>query len=318
MGQKVHPIGFRLGVTKDWQAKWYADKHYTELLQEDLKIRGAIETKYPEADISRIEIERAANQVTVTVHTARPGIVIGRGGQRVDEMRLQLEKITGKRIRLNIQEIRQPELDAYLVASNIAHQMERRISHRRAMKQAISRAMEAGAQGIKVKCSGRLSGSEYARKETLHQGRVPLHTLRADIDYALAEARTTLGRTGVKVWIYKGDIVPEREEPPIEELPLGGAVAWGEPEVAELEAGAEGGESLVAVAGAVAEGEDAPVLEGDDVKRGEVIGAGDDRPVEGASAAESNGAGEDTARVEALNEVGDEEKGKQESNEEAK
>ena len=245
MGQKVHPIGFRLGVTKEWQAKWYADKHYTELLQEDLKIRGAIEKKYPEADISRIEIERAANQVTVTVHTARPGIVIGRGGQRVDEMRLHLEQITGKRIRLNIQEIRQPELDAYLVASNIAHQMERRISHRRAMKQAISRAMESGAQGIKVVCSGRLSGSEYARKETLHQGRVPLHTLRADIDYALAEARTTLGRTGVKVWIYKGDILPEREEIPIEELAPGG-VAWGEAEVAEAEAAAEGEEGLVA------------------------------------------------------------------------
>ena len=234
MGQKVHPIGFRLGVTKDWQAKWYADKHYTELLQEDLKIRDAIESKHAEADISRIEIERAANQVTVTVYTARPGIVIGRGGQRVDEMRLFLEGVTGKRIRLNIQEIRQPELDAYLVASNIAHQMERRISHRRAMKQAIQRAMESGAQGIKVTCSGRLTGSEYSRRETLHQGRVPLHTLRADIDYAIAEAHTTLGRSGVKVWIYKGDILPETKMPPIEELPPGGVMAWGEGESVEV------------------------------------------------------------------------------------
>lgn len=228
MGQKVHPVGFRLGVTKDWQAKWYADKHYTEFLQEDLKIRKLIESKTAEADVSRVEIERAANQVTVTVHTARPGIVIGRGGQRVDEMRLLLEQFTGKRIRLNIEEIRQPELAALLVARNIAHQMERRVSYRRAMKQSISRAMESGAQGIKVNCAGRLGGSEYARKETLHQGRVPLHTLRADIDYAQAEAHTTLGRIGVKVWIYKGDIVPEPKMLPVE-TPL--AEAQEEPEV---------------------------------------------------------------------------------------
>jgi small subunit ribosomal protein S3 len=219
LGQKVHPIGFRLGISKDWQAKWYADKHYTELLQEDLRIRKAIESKYAEADVSRIEIERDANQASVTVYTARPGIVIGRGGQRVDEMRLLLEQVTGKRIRLNIQEIRQPELDALLVARNIAQQIVRRISHRRAMKQAISRAMERGALGIKVTCSGRLTGSEYSRRETLHQGRVPLHTLRADIDYALAEAHTTLGLTGVKVWIYKGDIIPERKMIPVETPP---------------------------------------------------------------------------------------------------
>jgi len=196
-------------VTKDWLAKWYADKHYTELLQEDLKIRKAIATKYAEGDVSRIEIERATNQVTVAVHTARPGVVIGRGGQRVDEVRVLLEQLTGKRVRLNIQEIRQPEQDAFLVARNIAQQIERRISYRRAMKQSISRTMESGAQGIKIMCSGRLTGSEYSRKETLHRGRVPLHTLRADIDYAIAEAHTTLGRTGVKVWIYKGDILPE-------------------------------------------------------------------------------------------------------------
>jgi len=222
LGQKVHPVGFRLGVTKDWQAKWYADKHYTEFLQEDLKIRKLIESRSKEADISRVEIERASNQVTVTVYTARPGIVIGRGGQRVDEMRLLLERLTGKRIRLNIEEVRQPELDAFLVARNISHQVERRVSYRRAMKQAISRAMESGAKGIKVNLSGRLGGSEYARKETLHQGRVPLHTLRADIDYAQGEAHTTLGRVGVKVWIYKGDIIPESKMLPAE-APLPGA-----------------------------------------------------------------------------------------------
>jgi small subunit ribosomal protein S3 len=216
LGQKVHPTGFRLGISKDWQAKWYADKHYTELLQEDIKIRKAIESNYAADDVSRVEIERAANQVTVTIYTARPGIVIGRGGQRVDEMRLILEQVAGKRVRLNILEIARPEQDAYLVARGIAQQIQRRISHRRAMKQAISRAMDGGAQGIKVMCSGRLTGSEYSRKETLYRGRVPLHTLRADIDYAIAVAHTTLGCTGVKVWIYKGDIIPEREKLPIE------------------------------------------------------------------------------------------------------
>jgi len=216
LGQKVHPVGFRLGVSKDWQAKWYADKHYTELLQEDLKIRKAIASKYAADDVSRVEIDRAANQVTVTVYTARPGIVIGRGGQRVDEMRLILEQVAGKRVRLNIMEIARPEQDAYLVARSIAQQIERRISHRRAMKQAISRAMDSGAHGIKVGCSGRLTGSEYSRKETLYRGRVPLHTLRADIDYAMTVAHTTLGCTGVKVWIYKGDIITESKKIPIE------------------------------------------------------------------------------------------------------
>lgn len=212
MGQKVHPIGFRLGITKDWQSRWYADKHYTEMLQEDLRIRNVIASKYKDDDIARVEIERASNQVTVTVHTSRPGIVIGRGGQRVDETRSLLEQIAGKRVRLNIQEVSQPEMDAYLVARSIAQQMERRISHRRAMKQAIFRAMERGAQGIKISCAGRVGSSEYARTETLHEGRVPLHTLRADIDYATATAHTTLGTIGVKVYIYKGDIIPEYEK----------------------------------------------------------------------------------------------------------
>ena len=212
MGQKVHPIGFRLGITKDWQSRWYADKHYTELLQEDLRIRNVISSKYKDDDIARVEIERASNQVTVTVHTSRPGIVIGRGGQRVDETRSLLEQIAGKRVRLNIQEVSQPELDACLVARSIAQQMERRISHRRAMKQAIFRAMERGAQGIKIICAGRVGSSEYARTEKLHEGRVPLHTLRADIDYATATAHTTLGTIGVKVYMYKGDIIPEYEK----------------------------------------------------------------------------------------------------------
>jgi small subunit ribosomal protein S3 len=212
LGQKVHPIGFRLGITKDWQSRWYADKHYTEMLQEDLRIRNVISSKYKDDDIARVEIERASNQVTVTVHTSRPGIVIGRGGQRVDETRSLLEKIAGKRVRLNIQEVSQPELDACLVARSIAQQMERRISHRRAMKQAIFRAMERGAQGIKIVCAGRVGSSEYARTEQLHEGRVPLHTLRADIDYATATAHTSLGTIGVKVYIYKGDIIPEYEK----------------------------------------------------------------------------------------------------------
>lgn len=214
MGQKVHPLGFRIGVIRGWQAKWYADKYYADFLQEDLKIRQAIRSTHPEAGISTIEIERGANEVTLRVHTARPGIIIGRGGQRVDEMRLVLEKLTGKRVRVNIEEIRQPALDARLVAKNVAEQLERRVSHRRAMKQAISRTMQGGAKGIKITCSGRLAGAEIARKEKLREGRVPLHTLRSDIDYGFAEAHVILGRIGVKVWIYKGDVLP----PPKEEI----------------------------------------------------------------------------------------------------
>ena len=284
MGQKVHPIGFRLGVTKDWQAKWYADKHYTELLQEDLSIRQAIESKYAGGDISRIEIERSANHVTVTVHTARPGIVIGRGGQRVDEVRLLLEELTKKRIRLNIQEIRQPELDAFLVARNIAQQLERRISYRRAMKQAISRTMESGAQGIKVTCSGRLTGSEYSRKETLHRGRVPLHTLRADIDYAIAEAHTVLGCTGVKVWIYKGDILPKPKLLP-EVLP---EVAAGEVE-----------EAVVATAEAEEVEEKAAAAEADKVEEAVVAETEAEEVEEKAAAAEAEEVEEKAAAAEA-------------------
>ncbi len=219
MGHKVHPIGFRLGFIKDWQSKWYSDTHYAEFVLEDNKLREEIKFKYPEAAISLIEIDRQAKDVTISLYTARPGIVIGRGGQRVDEMRQHLEKLVGKRIRLNIQEVRQPEMDAYLVAKSVAEQIERRVAYRRAVKQAIFRTIQAGAKGIKVSCAGRLGNSEIARRQTSHQGQVPLHTLRADIDYGFTEARTTLGRIGVKVWIYKGQILPELKVVEVEEEP---------------------------------------------------------------------------------------------------
>lgn len=209
MGHKVHPYGFRLGIIKDWRARWYDTKHYTELVAEDADIRGVIKSSYREAGISQVEIERKANEVTVTVYTSRPGIVIGRGGQRVDEVRVLLEQKTGKRVRLNIMEVSQPELDAQLVAENIAEQLKRRVSYRRVMKQSISRTMLRGAKGVKIKCSGRLGGAEIARHETAREGSVPLHTLRADIDYGFAEALTTMGLIGVKVWIYKGEVLPE-------------------------------------------------------------------------------------------------------------
>ncbi len=229
MGRKVHPVGFRIGVIRDWQAKWYADKHYIDFLQEDLKLRQAIQSKYVEAGISQVEIDRQANKISVTIYTARPGIVIGRGGQRVEEMRLHLESLIGKRVQLNILEIQQPELDAYLVAKVIAEQIVRRVSYRRVMKQAIFRTLQAGAKGIRVSCSGRLAGAEIARRQTMHEGRVPLHTLRADIDYGFTEAHTTLGRIGVKVWIYKGDILPEPKVVEVEEK-VAEPVATEEPE----------------------------------------------------------------------------------------
>ena len=209
MGHKVHPTGYRLGVIKDWQSKWYSDAHYAEYILEDNKIREYIKSKYAEAAISLVELDRQGKEVTVTLHTARPGIVIGRGGQRVDEMRQQLETLIGKKVRLNIQEIRQPELDAYLVARSVAEQIERRVAYRRAMKQSIFRSLQSGAKGIKISAAGRLAGAEIARRQTMHEGQVPLHTLRADIDYGFTEAVTTMGRIGIKVWIYKGQILPE-------------------------------------------------------------------------------------------------------------
>ena len=239
MGQKTHPVGFRLGIIKDWQAKWYAPKasQYRDLLQEDLQIRNAIRTRLPEAGISKVELERGAQELVVTIHSARPGIVIGRGGQRVEEVRQVVEGLTHKRARLNVQEVRQPELDAQLVAASIAEQLGRRVAFRRAMHQAVNRAMQAGALGMKVICSGRLGGVEIARREKVMQGRVPLHTLRADIDYGLAEARTTMGRIGVKVWVYKGDILPEPKEVEVEadaeELQMIEVTVGGETEATE-------------------------------------------------------------------------------------
>jgi len=209
MGRKVHPFGFRIGVIRDWQAKWYADKQYPDYLLEDIKLRRAIRDKYPEAGISLVEIERQSQKVQVTIHTARPGVVIGRGGQRVDEMRQFLEGLIGKKVQLNIQEIHQPELDAYLVGRSVAEQMERRVAYRRAMKQAIFRTLQAGAKGMRIKCAGRLAGAEIARRQLMHEGRVPLQTIRADIDYGFTEAHTIMGRIGIKVWIYKGDVLPE-------------------------------------------------------------------------------------------------------------
>ncbi|MCH8814397.1 MAG: 30S ribosomal protein S3 [Chloroflexi bacterium] len=215
MGHKVHPHGFRLGYIYDWSSKWYADKTYTELLHEDLSIRRAIRGELPDAGIAKVEIERNANQITVTINTARPGIVIGRGGQRVDELRGILERVSGRRVRVNITEVRLPEIEAPLVARAIAEQIERRVAHRRAIKQAAMRAMQRGAQGIRIRVAGRLGGADMSRQDQERQGRVPLHTMKADIDYGTSEAATTLGRIGVKVWIYKGDIIPEREAPPM-------------------------------------------------------------------------------------------------------
>jgi small subunit ribosomal protein S3 len=212
MGQKVHPHGFRLGYLYGWKSRWFAEKAYTALLHEDLTIRQVLSRMLVDAGVSNVEIDRNANQVTVTIHTARPGIVIGRAGQRVDEVRKELEGLTGRRMRVNIVEIRMPEMDATLVARAVADQLERRVSHRRAMKQTVARTMQRGVEGIKIKVAGRLGGREMSRTDTEMVGRVPLHTLKADIDYGTAEAHTALGRIGVKVWIYKGDIVPEARE----------------------------------------------------------------------------------------------------------
>jgi len=210
MGRKVHPIGFRLGYIKDWQSKWFAERGYVEQLHEDIKLRKAISTELANAGVARVEIERSANKIEVTVYTAKPGIVIGKRGAKVDELKVTLEKQTGKKVKLNIQEIHQPELEAQLVAESIAEQINKRVSYKRAMKQAVQRAMRLGALGVKIKCAGRLGGAEMARIAWEHDGRVPLHTLRADIDYATVHAHTTYGRIGVKVWIYKGEIFPDQ------------------------------------------------------------------------------------------------------------
>ncbi len=212
MGQKINPIGLRIGVIKNWQSNWYADKNYTQLVHEDLKIREHIENKLFNADVSSIQIDRAANRIRVTLHTAKPGMVIGKGGSGVERLRKDLEALTGKKVHINVMEIKQPELDARLVAKNIALALERRVAFRRAMKQAVGRAMRQEAEGIKVKCSGRLGGAEMSRIEWYTEGNVPLQTLRADIDYGMVEAHTTYGQIGVKCWINKGEVLPEINE----------------------------------------------------------------------------------------------------------
>ncbi|WP_019244382.1 MULTISPECIES: 30S ribosomal protein S3 [Bacillus] len=213
MGQKVNPNGLRVGIIRDWESKWFAnDKDYATLLHEDLKVREYIAKRLNDASVSKVEIERAANRINISVHTAKPGMVIGKGGTEVEALRKALNQLTGKRVHINIIEIKKADLDAKLVAENIARQLENRVSFRRAQKQSIQRTMRAGAKGIKTMVSGRLGGADIARSEQYSEGTVPLHTLRADIDYAHAEADTTYGKLGVKVWIYRGEVLPTKKK----------------------------------------------------------------------------------------------------------
>ena len=212
MGQKVNPNGIRIGIVKDWDAKWYADKDFADNLHEDIKIRKYLKDSLGAAGVSKIETERSKNRLKLTIHTAKPGMVIGRGGSGIEQIKEGLKNLTEKRVDINIAEIKQPDLDATLVAENIAQQLERRIAFRRAMKQSVGRTMRLGAKGIKIACAGRLGGAEIARKEAYREGSIPLHTLRADIDYGTAEAHTTYGRIGIKVWIFKGEVLPEKKQ----------------------------------------------------------------------------------------------------------
>ena len=214
MGQKVNPVGFRLGVVKGWDSAWFGGKDFSDKIVEDHKIREYISARIPKGGISRVVIERTLKRITLTVHTARPGVVIGKGGSEVDKIKEELKKITGKDLQINIFEIKRPELDAKLVGESVAQQLEARISYRRAMKQAIASSMRVGAQGIKIKVSGRLGGAEMARSEQYKEGRIPLHTLRADIDYAISEAHTVYGKIGIKVWIFKGEVFGKRDLSP--------------------------------------------------------------------------------------------------------
>jgi small subunit ribosomal protein S3 len=207
LGQKVHPVGFRLGVIRTWESKWYAGKDYSGLLHEDLKLRDYLKKRLYHAGISKIEIERAASKAKVNIFAARPGIIIGKKGSEVEALKKDLAKLTDKEVFINIQEVRKPEIDAQLVAENVALQLERRVAFRRAMKKAVSQALKFGAEGVKIECSGRLGGAEMSRREWYREGRVPLHTLRADIDYGFAEAKTTYGIIGVKVLVFKGEIL---------------------------------------------------------------------------------------------------------------
>ena len=210
MGQKVHPIGLRVGVIRDWDSKWYGGKDYADLLHEDIRIRDYLEQRLKDAALSKVEIERAANRVNISIHTGKPGMVIGKGGSEVEALRKALNSLTGKRVHINIVEVKRVDLDAKLVADNIARQLENRISFRRAQKQTLQRAIRAGAKGIRTQVSGRLGGADIARAESYSEGTVPLHTLRADIDYGTAEADTTYGKLGVKVWIYRGEVLPTK------------------------------------------------------------------------------------------------------------
>ena len=212
MGQKVNPHGIRLGIVKNWDAKWYADKDFADNLHEDIKIRDYLKKSLMQAGVSRIETERSKNRLKITIHTAKPGMVIGRGGSGIEQIKEGLKNLTDKRVDINIAEIKQPDLDATLVAENIAAQLERRIAFRRAMKQAVGRTMRLGAKGIKIAVSGRLGGAEIARRESYREGSIPLHTLRADIDYGTAEAHTTYGRIGIKVWIFKGEVLHDKKQ----------------------------------------------------------------------------------------------------------
>lgn len=214
MGQKINPNGFRLGVNRDWEAKWYADKNYADTLNEDLRIRKFISEKLADASVSTVEIERAANRINISIHTAKPGMVIGKGGKEVEALRKQLSALTKKNVHINIVEIKKPDLDAKLVGEGIARQLEARIAFRRATRQATQRSMRSGAKGIKVQTAGRLNGADMARREWHTEGSVPLHTLRVDIDYAWVEAATTYGQIGVKVWINRGEILPQRKNKP--------------------------------------------------------------------------------------------------------
>ena len=210
MGQKVHPIGFRLGFNKTWRSRWYAEKEYANLLFEDLALKKDLKKRFAHAGVSRVEIERAANKLKISIFTSRPGIIIGRKGQEVDKLKQEIQKKTGKEVFINIQEILKPELDAQLVSESVALQLEKRIAFRRAMRKAVDAALRFGAKGIKVRVSGRLNGAEIARSEWYLHGQLPLHTLRADIDYGLHEARTSFGQIGVKCWIFKGEVLPTR------------------------------------------------------------------------------------------------------------
>jgi len=214
MGQKVNPVGLRLGIIKGWDSAWFDSKSYAEKIVEDNKIRKYIAARIPKGGISKVVIERTLKRITLTIHTARPGVVIGKGGSEVDKIKEELKNLTGKDLQINIFEIKRPELDAKLVGESIAQQLQARISFRRAMKQAIASSMRVGAQGIKVKCSGRLGGAEMARSEQYKEGRIPLHTLRADIDYAVSEANTIYGKIGIKVWIFKGEVFGKRDLSP--------------------------------------------------------------------------------------------------------